>query len=235
MHKIYSRKWIHLPALFFMEDRNKKNKVIKIILWQFLMIISVIIIINYFSPNYEKICEDKAKMIATYIANEQSTVVIKQYNYEDLFNVEKDNNGNITMINTNVYTLNLITSDIAYNIQKAFSEEKKTKVDIPFGSFLGIKYFAGLGPNIPINVRLLGNVETAVKSDFIEKGVNQTLHKIYLNVNCNVSILTAFSSIDRTITNEVVLIENVIVGNIPSTYYKLEGINKHSEALELIE
>lgn len=57
---------------------------------------------------------------------------------------------------------------------------------------------------------------------------------MYLEVKCNVSILTPFDNIERQITNQVLLIENVIVGNIPSTYYNLEGLN-NGDALELVE
>ena len=57
---------------------------------------------------------------------------------------------------------------------------------------------------------------------------------MYLEVKCNVSILTPFDNIERQITNQVLLIENVIVGNIPSTYYNLEGLNQ-SDAIELVE
>ena len=56
-----------------------------------------------------------------------------------------------------------------------------------------------------------------------------------MQVKCNVNILTPFDNISREITNQVLLMENVIVGNIPNTYYNLEGINGSSDALEIIE
>ena len=42
-------------------------------------------------------------------------------------------------------------------------------------------------------------------------------------------------NITKEITNQVLLIENVIVGNTPNTYYNLEGMNGNSDALEVIE
>jgi len=61
------------------------------------------------------------------------------------------------------------------------------------------------------------------------------LHRVYLQVKCEVNILTPFDNISREISNQVLLMENVIVGNIPNTYYNLEGINGNSDALEIIE
>ena len=58
---------------------------------------------------------------------------------------------------------------------------------------------------------------------------------MYLQVKCEVNILTPFDNISRDITNQVLLMENVIVGNIPNSYYNLEGINGTSDAIEVIE
>ena len=70
-----------------------------------------------------------------------------------------------------------------------------------------------------------GTVETDLRSEFKEAGINQTLHRIYLEVKCNVNILTPYSTIKETIVNQVLLVEGVIIGNIPDTYYNLEGLN----------
>ena len=79
------------------------------------------------------------------------------------------------------------------------------------------------------------DLETDLRSEFTSQGINQTLHRVYLQVKCNVNIVTPYDSISREITNQVLLMENVIVGNIPNTYYNLEGLNGTSEALEIIE
>lgn len=79
-----------------------------------------------------------------------------------------------------------------------------------------------------------GTVETDLRSEFKEAGINQTLHRIYLEVKCNVNILTPYSTIKETIVNQVLLVEGVIVGNIPNTYYNIEGL-KDEQSFELID
>lgn len=74
-----------------------------------------------------------------------------------------------------------------------------------------------------------------MKSEFISQGINQTLHRVYLQIKCEVSILTPFENISKNITNQILLAESVIVGNIPNTYYNFEGINRYNVALEIIE
>ena len=104
-----------------------------------------------------------------------------------------------------------------------------------FGSFTGLKLMSGKGPGIKIRISTIGNVKTDLKSEFVSKGINQTLHRIYLQVDSEVSILTPFDDITQSISNQVLLAENVIIGNIPNTYYNLEGINTKSDALEIVE
>ena len=73
-----------------------------------------------------------------------------------------------------------------------------------------------------------------MRSEFEAQGINQTLHRIYLQVKCKVSILTPFKDIAKDITNQVLIMENVIIGTVPDTYYNIEGINTN-DALEFVE
>ncbi len=103
-----------------------------------------------------------------------------------------------------------------------------------FGSFTGIKLLAGRGPGIKIKISTVGNVETDLKSEFQAQGINQTLHRIYLQVKCEINVLTPFKDISKDITNQVLIMENVIMGTVPNTYYNIEGVNTN-DALEVIE
>lgn len=94
---------------------------------------------------------------------------------------------------------------------------------------------SGRGPGVKIRISSIGNIETDLESEFTSQGINQTLHRIYVDVSCNVKVLTPFKDIERNITNRVLLAENVIVGNIPDTYYNLEGLDGTSDALEMVE
>lgn len=94
---------------------------------------------------------------------------------------------------------------------------------------------SGRGPGVKIRISSIGNIETNLNSEFTSQGINQTLHRIYVDISCNVKVLTPFKDIERKITNKVLLAENVIVGNIPDTYYNLEGLNGTNDALEMVE
>ena len=103
-----------------------------------------------------------------------------------------------------------------------------------FGSFTGFKLLSGKGPGVPIRISSIGNVETDLRSEFTAQGINQTLHRVYLQVECEISILTPFENITEKIINQVLIAENVIVGKIPNTYYNLNGLDSKS-AIDIIK
>ncbi len=238
MHKIYSRPRLRLPNIFENNSNNKYAKKVKKIYKLIIIIViafsTVQFVLNAITPVFESLCRNESKSIATIILNEESTKVMSNYEYEDLFLIDKDSNGKINLIKSNMITINEITSDIAKNIQLELDKVKKASIEIPLGSVLGSTFFTGVGPGIDITIIPIGNVVTDLKSEFIEKGVNQTIHRIYLEVECNVEIISSLDNMEEKILNQVLLMENVIIGEIPTNYYNFHGV-EGNDLLEMIE
>ena len=138
------------------------------------------------------------------------------------------------MISSNVIIINEIISDIAIKIQEELDKVENSKFKISMGSFTGSRVLSGRGPQMEVKMSTIGNLDTDLKSEFYDAGINQTLHKIYLQVECQVVILTPFDTIEEKISNQVLLSEAVILGTTPSTYYNFEGETNGNE-LEIIE
>ena len=236
--KIYSRPRIKIPPIFSnnIGDKNlkRKQKIVKIFIIMVIAFSTVKIVLDAISPIFNALCEDKAKSIATIISNNEATNVMKDHTYDELFTIEKDNDGNITMIKSNIIPINEIISDVAVKIQNSINKRGSENIKITIGSFTGSKLLSGRGPGIPIKISSIGNVETDLRSEFSAQGINQTLHRVYLQVDCEVCILTPYNTISEKVSNQVLLIENVIVGKIPNTYYNLDGIDS-SNVLDIIE
>lgn len=240
MDMIYSRKRIKLPKVVYQKfnfpkmPNSRNKKMIKFITILIIAIVTFTMAISGITPIFETLCRDSAKSIATIICNEESTKIIQNYKYEDLVTIYKDSSDNITMIKSNITPINLIISDVAEKIQKRLNQVKQEEIGIRLGSFTGTKIFSGKGPIIPITLSTTGNVETDLRSEFKSAGINQTIHRIYLQVDCNVNILTPYTIFKESISNQVLIAENIIVGKIPEAYYNLEGINQ-SNAVDLIQ
>ena len=214
IEKIYSRGGRTNLPLF-------SNK-IKIIVIFMIAILTVVFILRAINPIIDNLCMDKAKNLATKISNEQATNVMNKYKYEDFVNVERDSNGNIVMIQTNAKNVNEVISDIPNKIVEELEKQAESYISIHLGSVFGNKLLANLGPELKIKIENIGNVTTKLESEFSSQGINQTLHRIYLNLECEVTILTPYDSINEKIDNQVLIAESVIIGNIPSSYYNIE-------------
>lgn len=238
-YKIYSRPRLNLAFLKNTPKSHKSRRKIKntmpVVSIFLVAIITCFSIWNFVNPIFETLCKDKAKSVATMITNEETTKIIEKYNYDTFFTIQKDEKGSIQIINANILRINQVTSDIAVAIQKALDNNEKNKIYIHSGAITGIRFLSGTGPRIPLKIASVGNIDTDLRSEFISQGVNQTLHRVYLNVKTNVSILSSFKTIESSIENQVLIAEHVIIGEIPSNYYNFNGMENEKEALRLVE
>ena len=212
-----------------------KRKSLKILIVLIVAILVYQLVLSYIEPVFETLCEEKVKSVATIISNQESTKAMNKYQYEELYSIEKDEAGNVVIIKSNVVPINNMISDLTEGIQNRFDELEETTIDIPMGNLLGTYFFSGVGPSIPVKVAMTGNLDTEVKSEFIDQGINQTLHRIYVNFECYVKIITPINNFQEQITNQVIIAEHVIVGGIPDTYYNLEGMSGTDDVLNVIE
>ena len=126
MDKIYSRAKIKIPNGI----NRKKKKTIVIFIILLIAFSTIKITLDAISPIFDTLCENEAKSIATKISNEQATEVMKEHTYDELFSIEKDNNGNITMIKSNVIPINEIISDVAIKIQNEINNQGRENIQI---------------------------------------------------------------------------------------------------------
>lgn len=223
MEKIYSR------------PRLKKIKRKYLIL---IMIIAMIVIIatllnQVVYPLFSKKCIYQAKVIVTQISNEETEKIMQNYTYKDLVHIEEDSEGNVTFLESNVVLINQIKSSIVNNIQKRFTEDRNVNIEIRLGALTGSRLISNVGPKIKIKVIPSGTITSTLETEFYSVGVNQSLHRIYLNIDCTVSILSPFETVSQSIQNKILLSESVIVGNTPENYYKIDTMTP-SDQLNLL-
>ncbi len=139
MHKIYSRPRIRIPKIIIQSGKKmqtkKAKKVVTILIILIIAFSTVKLILDAVLPIFDTLCENRAKSIATIISNEQATNVIKEHTYDELFTIEKDNNGDITMIKSNVISINEIISDVANRIQEEINRKGRDNIEIALRQF----------------------------------------------------------------------------------------------------
>ncbi len=139
MYKIYSRPRIRIPKVIVQSRRKmqseKGRKMATMLVILIIAFSTVKLILDAVLPIFDTLCENRAKSIATIISNEQATNVMKQHTYDELFTIEKDKNGNITMIKSNVIPINEIISDVANKIQEEIDNRGRENIEIALRKF----------------------------------------------------------------------------------------------------
>lgn len=162
----------------------------------------------------------KARAICTNSINlAVSAVVGGGLEYDDLFTVVQDDEGKIRMVQANSPEINLFSREIANLAQANLDELGLQEVAIPVGTFTGLALLMGLGPEVEISIMPIGSALCDFVSYFTSAGINQTLHKIYIDVHAEVNIITPIDEPTISVKAEVLVAENLIVGEVPEFFF----------------
>ena len=141
-----------------------------------------------------------------------------ELDYENLVYFEKDNDGKITAVRSNMAAFNLLQSHILDTVLQRIDQVSARDLSIPIGSLTGSALLAGRGPRITVRMESVGSSEASFQNAFTSAGINQTKHQIILTIDVYVSILLPGYSTVTQVTNEITVAETVIVGEVPGTY-----------------
>ena len=139
-------------------------------------------------------------------------------NYADFVTIEKNANNDITMITANSSLVNTLARNTALLSQSKINELTSFDVNVPLGTLSGIPLLSEKGPKVNIVVTPVGTVNCTFTSTFETAGINQTLHRIYLNVESVVDLIIPTAHTEVATTTPVLLCESVIIGKVPDTF-----------------
>lgn len=143
--------------------------------------------------------------------------------YDRIVYFEKDLDGRITALKTNMSEVNRLKTDILNLINDEILALDTSDIGIPLGSLFLPELLSGKGPAIPVHILSIRNSDAAFTSAFSQAGINQTLHQLVMVVSVDVSVLVLGQTSSFTVNSEVVVAETVIVGDVPSTYLQTGG------------
>lgn len=198
--------------------RNKRKRFfIIVIILLVLSIYGFILIDRNVKPTLLAVSEVQARKIATQAINEAVKNKIKNdIKYKDLIYVNFDKDGKVTMMQANTVMMNSIASDVALEVQENIRNVASKQVKIPIGNALNSNLITG--PYINLTIVPQGTVTVDFTTEFIESGINQTIHKVYLVIITDVRVIVPLASdVIRIVTN-IPVAETIIVGDVPESY-----------------
>jgi len=146
----------------------------------------------------------------------------KSFDYDSIIKVEKDDEGNITMITADTLKLSEIASKTALKAQEELKIIDEVALKIPIGYVTKNNILSNIGPKVKIKMQPIGHITTRYISDFESAGINQTRHKIYIETTTRVRIIIPTYSSDLEIVNEIPIVETIIVGKVPNTAVQMD-------------
>ena len=145
--------------------------------------------------------------------------------YDRIVYFEKDLDGRITALKTNMSEVNRLKTDILNIINDEILALDTSDLGIPLGSLFLPEFLSGKGPAIPVHILTIRNSDANFVSHFSQAGINQTLHQLTMVVSVDVAVLVLGETSSFTINSEVVVAETVIVGEVPDTFLQTNGGN----------
>lgn len=143
--------------------------------------------------------------------------------YDRIVYFEKDLNGRITALKTNMSEVNRLKTAILNIINDEILAMDTSDLGIPVGSLILPEFWSGRGPAIPVHILSIRNSDGSFSSNFTEAGINQTLHQLSMEVLVDVSILVMGRAQSFTVSSQVVVAETIIVGQVPGTLLQAGG------------
>lgn len=145
--------------------------------------------------------------------------------YDRIVYFEKDLDGGITALKTNMSEVNRLKTNTLNIINDEILALDQSDIGVPIGSIFLPEFFSGRGMTIPVQIIAIRNSDGYFESHFTQAGINQTLHRLNMCVLVDVSILVLGHSASFTVSSEVVVAETIIIGDVPDTFLQTGGRN----------
>lgn len=149
--------------------------------------------------------------------------IVAETNYRDIIYIEKDERGNIVLLQANTVILNQIIAKTVNEVIAAIYKLEDNTVSIPLGQVTGSIFLAARGPRIKVRIIPTRQVNVEIENKFEQAGINQTRHLIYFRINTLVKIAVPMIHKDLEIATAIPLTDTIIVGDVPQTYVNFNG------------
>ena len=200
-------------------------------LLRFIAVIAALAVLLLFFFRYKYRTEIK-DLAQTQITNSTSDLIndaidkqieLGNIQYDRMVYFEKDLNGRITALKTNMSEVNRLKTDILSIINDDILALDTADLGIPIGSLILPEILSGRGFQIPVLIHSIRNSDASFYSSFSEAGINQTLHQLTMEVVVDVTVLVMGETKNFTVSSHVVIAETVIVGQVPDTFLQYGG------------
>lgn len=151
--------------------------------------------------------------------------------YDELMNVRMDEKGQVALLSANTVRMNQLAQRAGDAALRRLNNMSSERVTVPLGAVLGVTLFAGSGPGIPVSIVPIGSISTDFATEFEACGINQTRHKVFLQVTASVRIVIPTGAKTTEVSANMLVAESIIVGAVPESFV---GYDLSEEELNMV-
>ena len=180
---------------------------------------------NKLRPVVAEIAAAQAQNTMTAVVENAVTadLAARQVSYADFVTIQRDEGGAITALTTDMARMNLLRAELTTAILEALEGVDVSEVAVPLGSLFDLEPLWAKGPAIRAKAMTVGTVRAEFDSQLTSAGVNQTLHRIWMEVDVPMTLLLPGGPVETQLHTRLCVAETVIVGKVPDTYLQLEA------------
>ena len=145
--------------------------------------------------------------------------------YGDFVTITTDGAGMVTALTSNTAANSRFKRQVVEAITRQLATLDSDGLGIPLGTLTGQPLLSGKGPSVRVRVDSVGEVTAGYDNSFTAAGVNQTLHRVSLDITATVRLFLPGKILPVSVSSSVCVAETVIVGETPDTYLNLEKGN----------
>ena len=195
----------------------------------FVIFITLILLFftNCVKPIMVKSSEAQARSSTSRAVNSAVQTVINESNvYDDLIEITTNQEGKIVFIQVKSLMVNKLAKEVGKVAGQNLDLIKNQGVSIPLGTLSGIGFLVGVGPEITFHIMAIPTIHSKFSSEFTSAGINQTNHRIYLNIQTDVELILPTATKSIVVNSHILICEAILVGEIPSTYLNSDSLDE---------
>lgn len=191
----------------------------RLLLALLLMILLFLLADRNFRPLVFSLAEARSAAMASQVLSGALAEALEDgVGYDDLMNVRMDEKGQVALLSANTMRMNQLAEKAGAAALRRLNNMSSERVTVPLGAVLGVTLFAGSGPGIPVSIVPIGSISTDFATEFEACGINQTRHKVFLQVTASIRIVIPTGAKTTQVSANMLVAESIIVGAVPEGF-----------------
>jgi len=211
---------------------RKIRKIVRLLVALFALATAALIFFRFkYNEAIRSLAETQVRNTTSDLINDaiDKQIELGNIQYDRMVYFEKDLDGRVTALKTNMSEVNRLKTDILNLINNEILSLSTDDLGIPIGNLFLPELLSGRGPEIPVQILSIRNSDASFSSLFSEAGINQTLQQINMHVSVDVTVLVLGQANSFVVSSQVIVAETIIVGDVPNTYFQTGGLYERED------